>query len=104
MYKYDRDWMIAWNPSKEDPNDPEAGVEVGKHPDTTGWSNKYDGTMGMCFSALDNLNDEELFGHLIFLALLLAADGIEIKRIMQELDKIRVWNERSHLNIDRVQI
>ena len=50
-----RDCMIAWTPddAARRKYDTTAGaVEVGPHPDTTGWSRQYECTTGGCYTEM----------------------------------------------------
>ena len=80
---YVDDFMIAWTPKK---------VEVNKHPDTTGWSDKFDYTAGACFFAWQEFGDIEKQQNLIEYALIIEKDGVNVDDIKSEFRKIQIWN------------
>lgn len=84
--RFKDDFMIAYNPN--------GAIEVNKHPDTTGWSDKYALTVGCCFSFWDELNDGQKLDHLVALALQIRGDGVNTESLLQEFGKIGIWNER----------
>ena len=81
---YVDDFMIAWTPKT---------VEVNKHPDTMGWSGKFDFTAGACFSAWHNFSEIEKRRELIECALIIEKDGVNVETINNEFRKIQFWND-----------
>lgn len=83
-YQFSDNFMIAWTRQR---------VEVGRHPDTTGWSDGFIYTAGACYSGWHVLDDVHKQRELIECALIIERDGVDAEKIKAEFRKIDVWND-----------
>lgn len=83
-YQFSDNFMIAWTRQR---------VEVGRHPDATGWSDGFHYTAGACYSSWHTLDDIHKQRELIECALIIERDGVDAENIKTEFRKIAIWND-----------
>ena len=91
-----RDCMIAWTPDDvaRRKYDAMAGcVEVGPHPDLTGWSQKYECTTGGCYADVrDSTPDRQVIFMLADFQKLIVGYGLDPMRVHEaflQIDEYR---------------
>jgi hypothetical protein len=94
--------MYCWTPINSTSKPNTVGqVEVGPHPDKTGWSKIYSYSAGACFSVTQELSEHEQATQiLIDFHTMVVRDGIDPQRAHQEFLKIDEYRRLITRNIE----
>jgi hypothetical protein len=105
-------WAVAWNSKRSLPGMAElrasgakgdGAVEVGEHPDTTGWTDPYDQTITCCEFGRGGLElSSKIAALFIDFHALVVRDGIDPLALHREFLKIEEYRYHIHPDIDRV--
>ena len=83
----DDGFMVAWDRGRE------PAVELGPHPDTTGWTRRYRATAGCCDTYFVDLPRDEQAQVLLNLAAGLMFEGVPPADVLREFAKVSLWRD-----------